>query len=96
MSPDSSRSTHSKARTPVRPPLSRIFTVCSRGGAGGGPAASNFSRRVHMARYLAAMSGLIFACCRRVFTRSLSRRCSSSQRRRSSSKRSNRALRASW
>jgi hypothetical protein len=34
------------ARTPVRPPRSRIATFCSGGRSGGGPTASNFASRV--------------------------------------------------
>jgi hypothetical protein len=84
------------ARTPVRPPRSRIATFCSGGRSGGGPAASNLARRVCMAWYFDAMSGELAACCCRVRTRSISRWCSSSHRRRSSASRSWRAVLAAW
>jgi hypothetical protein len=82
------------ARTPVRPPRSRIATRCSGGRSGGGPSASNLASRVCAARYREAMSGELAACCCSVRTSSTSRACSSSQRRRSSAIRSCRAVRA--
>ena len=50
ISPVSSSPTQVSARTPVRPPRSRIATCCSTGRSGGGPAASNLASRVCMAR----------------------------------------------
>ena len=43
---ESSSRSQTTARLPVRPPLSRIFTCCSRGCSVGGPASSNFRSRV--------------------------------------------------
>src|SRR4029077_1806429 len=96
ISPDSSRSVQTPARLPVRPPLSRIATFCSRGCSVGGPASSNFRSRVWAALYCEAIPSLYSAL---IFIRSTSAlilACSSSQRRRSSSKRANRSRRASW
>ena len=49
ISPVSSSCSAMTARTPVRPPRSRIATFCSGGRSGGGPAASNFASRVCIA-----------------------------------------------
>ena len=83
------------ARKPVRPPRKPTFTSCSIGGASGGPASSNFRSLVCIARYLLAISGEIAACTCSVFTRSIKRWCSCSQRNNISANLSLRALRAS-
>ena len=46
ISPVSSSRSQTTARLPVRPPLSRILTFCSRGCSVGGPASSNLRSRV--------------------------------------------------
>ena len=58
ISPHSSRRSHTTARLPVRPPLSRIVTCCSRGWATGGPASSNLRSRVWAALYCEASPSL--------------------------------------
>ena len=61
ISPVSSSRSQTTARLPVRPPLSRIFTCCSRGIACGGPASSNLRSRVWAAWYCEAMPSLYSA-----------------------------------
>ena len=95
--PVSSRSSQTTARLPVRPPLSRIVTCCSRGCSVGGPASSNLRSRVWAAWYCDwPCRRCTPPSCLYSSTSALSLACSSSQRRRSSSKRTNRSLRASW
>ena len=96
ISPLSSRSSQTTARLPVRPPLSRIVTCCSRGCSVGGPFSSNLRSRVWAALYWLAMPSLYSALILSRSTSALILACSSSQRRRISSKRRNRSFRASW
>ncbi len=49
MSPVSSSRSHTTARFPVRPPVRRIRTLCSRAISCGGPFSSNFASRVFAA-----------------------------------------------
>ena len=59
--PVSSTPSQTTARLPVRPPLRRILTDCSRGCAVGGPASSNFRSRVWAALYCEASPSLYSA-----------------------------------